>query len=69
MPIYYPASGLVVSVLTSAAAGPATLIATAIIDLLDRAAADDAPGAPVPDGVDPAPSPDASRTRGASPTS
>ncbi|GGL09684.1 CubicO group peptidase (beta-lactamase class C family) [Curtobacterium luteum] len=52
--LFDPASGLVVSVLTSAAAGPATLIATAIIELLDRAAADDAPGAPVPDGVDPA---------------
>jgi len=50
--MFDPASGLVVSVLTSAAAGPATLIATAIINLLDAAAADDAPGATVPEDVD-----------------
>jgi CubicO group peptidase (beta-lactamase class C family) len=50
--MFDPASGLVVSVLTSAAAGPATLIATAIITLLDAAVADDAPNAVVPDGVD-----------------
>jgi len=50
--MFDPASGLVVSVLTSAAAGPATLIATAIINLLDAAAADDAPGAAVPEDVD-----------------
>jgi hypothetical protein len=50
--MFDPESGLVVSVLTSAAAGPATLIATAIITLLDAAAAEDAPGAAVPDDVD-----------------
>ncbi|MEK6310584.1 MAG: serine hydrolase domain-containing protein [Curtobacterium sp.] len=50
--MFDPASGLAVSVLTSAAAGPATLIATAIIELLDAAAAEDAPGAAVPDDID-----------------
>lgn len=52
--LFDPASGLVVSVLTSAAAGPATLFATAIVRLLDAAADEHAPGAAVPDGVDPA---------------
>jgi len=50
--VFDPESGLVVSVLTSAAAGPATLIATAITTLLDAAADTDAPGTPVPDDVD-----------------
>ena len=50
--MFDPASGLVVSVLTSAAAGPATLIATAVIAMLDAAADADAPGTPVPDDVD-----------------
>ncbi|WP_439690405.1 serine hydrolase [Curtobacterium sp. SP.BCp] len=48
-----PESGLVVSVLTSAAAGPATLIANAVIALLDAAADASAPGTPIPTGVDP----------------
>ncbi|AOX64824.1 hypothetical protein BJK06_02670 [Curtobacterium sp. BH-2-1-1] len=50
--LFDPASGLVVSVLTSAAAGPATLIATAIVQFLDAAADADAPGTPVPADVD-----------------
>ncbi|QQD77063.1 beta-lactamase family protein [Curtobacterium sp. YC1] len=52
--VFDPESGLVVSVLTSAASGPASLIATAIVRLLDAAADADAPGTPIPDGVDPA---------------
>ncbi|MGN8050102.1 serine hydrolase [Curtobacterium sp. 22159] len=51
--LFDPESGLVVSVLTSAAAGPATLVATAIVQLLDAAADDHAPGAAVPDDIDP----------------
>jgi len=52
--LFDPASGLVVSVLTSAASGPATLIATGIVHLLDAAADEQAPGGAIPDGVEPA---------------
>ncbi|MEG8037241.1 hypothetical protein QP157_18555 [Sphingomonas sp. LR61] len=38
--------------MTSAAAGPATLIATAVVQMLDAAADTSAPGTPVPDDVD-----------------
>ncbi|PCN47572.1 hypothetical protein Csp2054_11515 [Curtobacterium sp. 'Ferrero'] len=47
-----PDSGLVVSVLTSAAGGPATLIANAVLALLDAAADPSAAGSPIPDEVD-----------------
>ncbi|WFR68489.1 serine hydrolase [Curtobacterium flaccumfaciens] len=67
--MFDPASGLVVSVMTSAAAGPATLIATAIITLLDAAVDADAPGRRCRTTSTPTPSPGASRTPGASATS
>jgi D-alanyl-D-alanine carboxypeptidase len=56
--VFDPASSLVVSVMTSAAAGPATLIATAIVTLLDDAAASvggssgSSPASGIPDGTD-----------------
>ena len=49
--LFDPASSLVVSVMTSAAAGPATLLATGIVHLLDAAADTGAPGAAVTDDV------------------
>ncbi|MBF4614754.1 serine hydrolase domain-containing protein [Curtobacterium sp. VKM Ac-1376] len=50
--LFDPASGMVVSVLTSAASGPATLLATGIVQLLDAAADERAEGTPIPAGVD-----------------
>ncbi|ROP74226.1 serine hydrolase [Curtobacterium sp. PhB115] len=50
--LFDPASGLVVSVLTSAASGPATLLATGIVQLLDAAADEHAEGTPIPADVD-----------------
>jgi hypothetical protein len=38
--------------MTNAAGGPATLLATGVLHLLDAAADTTAPGEPVPDGVD-----------------
>jgi CubicO group peptidase (beta-lactamase class C family) len=49
--LFDPESGLVVSVMTSSAAGPATLLATGIVNLLDAAADTAAPGAVVSEDV------------------
>ncbi|MCJ1713067.1 serine hydrolase [Curtobacterium sp. VKM Ac-2922] len=50
--VFDPESGLVVSVMTSAAAGPASMLATGIVRLLDAAADEHAPGDPIPGDVD-----------------
>jgi D-alanyl-D-alanine carboxypeptidase len=50
--VFDPASSLVVSVLTSSATGPATMLAYGIVHLLDAAADEHAPGTPVPADVD-----------------
>jgi CubicO group peptidase (beta-lactamase class C family) len=50
--VFDPVSSLVVSVMTSAAAGPASLLATGIVRLLDAAADTAAPGTPLPEDVD-----------------
>ena len=51
--VFDPASSLVVSVLTSSATGPASMLAYGIVHLFDAAAVRNAAGAAVPDGVDP----------------
>ncbi len=50
--VFDPASSLVVSVLTSSATGPAGMIATGIVHLLDAAADEHAPGPVLPADVD-----------------
>ncbi|MFJ3028686.1 serine hydrolase domain-containing protein [Curtobacterium sp. NPDC087080] len=50
--VFDPASSLVVSVLTSSATGPAGMLATGIVHLLDAAADEQAPGPELPEGVD-----------------
>ncbi|OIH97233.1 serine hydrolase [Curtobacterium sp. MCBA15_001] len=50
--VFDPASSLVVSVLTSAAGGPASMLATGIVRLLDAAADEHAPGSTIPADFD-----------------
>jgi len=50
--VFDPASSLVVSVLTSSATGPATMLAYGVVHLLDAAADEHAPGPVLPADVD-----------------